>query len=509
MPRNSHPGRFLTRLVFVSLLGYAFASRRSESSPTTAARPEEPAFSPPLEPAEPRPKPAKRGSSPRRIAVGTVLTFVFFAGAAFTAGAGNEIAAKLDTTEASAEAPSATSDAATSQSEPAAVPAAAAPVAAPSADAAPAAVDPAAAPAPAEAPAAAPDAAPAAGPSSADDAVAGSGSGASAQGTASATVSASAPATADPTQSAPAASQTAPRKKARVNLPYVLPKQKPAQPTSRKRIPASAPVRANARQEASEAPNLAPVVWLNRVLPDPTPPSRRLDPAFAKRLSLTARRAHVDWALMLGVLRAQGATSSVPATRRQLRALAAELAAFRGRDSWNTALAVTGRTSTADQAVALQHYDRAVGLGALVGGLQAHYDGLVERVLNDGRITIYPGGRNDLANKRVNIRVVVLMEYLAETFGQETVSCLISGHRLYARPGVVSAHIYGEAVDIADLGGISIYGHQEPGGLTEKAVRSVLLLPAELQPRQVISLLGLGGPSFPLADHADHIHVGF
>jgi hypothetical protein len=28
-------------------------------------------------------------------------------------------------------------------------------------------------------------------------------------------------------------------------------------------------------------------------------------------------------------------------------------------------------------------------------------------------------------------------------------------------------------------------------------------------PRQVISLLGLGGPSFPLANHADHLHVGF
>jgi hypothetical protein len=28
-------------------------------------------------------------------------------------------------------------------------------------------------------------------------------------------------------------------------------------------------------------------------------------------------------------------------------------------------------------------------------------------------------------------------------------------------------------------------------------------------PRQVISLLGLGGPSFPLFDHDDHIHVGF
>ena len=25
----------------------------------------------------------------------------------------------------------------------------------------------------------------------------------------------------------------------------------------------------------------------------------------------------------------------------------------------------------------------------------------------------------------------------------------------------------------------------------------------------VVSLLGLGGPSFPLADHFDHIHVGY
>jgi hypothetical protein len=25
----------------------------------------------------------------------------------------------------------------------------------------------------------------------------------------------------------------------------------------------------------------------------------------------------------------------------------------------------------------------------------------------------------------------------------------------------------------------------------------------------VISLLGLGGPSFPMGDHGDHIHVGY
>jgi hypothetical protein len=37
----------------------------------------------------------------------------------------------------------------------------------------------------------------------------------------------------------------------------------------------------------------------------------------------------------------------------------------------------------------------------------------------------------------------------------------------------------------------------------------MLLLPAEVLPRQIISLIGLGGPSFALADHYDHIHVGY
>ena len=60
-----------------------------------------------------------------------------------------------------------------------------------------------------------------------------------------------------------------------------------------------------------------------------------------------------------------------------------------------------------------------------------------------------------------------------------TVSSLFSGHRLFARAGVVSAHIYGHAVDIAAIGGASIAGNQRPGGLTEAAVRSILLLPAD------------------------------
>jgi hypothetical protein len=90
-----------------------------------------------------------------------------------------------------------------------------------------------------------------------------------------------------------------------------------------------------------------------------------------------------------------------------------------------------------------------------------------------------------------------------------TVSSLVSGHRLYARPGVISAHVSGHALDVSALGGTPIQGHQEPGGITERAVRDILFLPTEVMPRQVISLLGLGGASFPMADHYNHIHIGF
>ena len=130
------------------------------------------------------------------------------------------------------------------------------------------------------------------------------------------------------------------------------------------------------------------------------------------------------------------------------------------------------------------------------------------RILNDPRVSIYAGGRGDIESGRVNVRVLAVIEYLADSFGQVTVSCLISGHRLYARPGVISAHIYGLAADISEVGGVSITGHQQPAD-HQRAVRDVLLLPPEMMPKQVISLLGLGGPSFPLADHYNHIHIGY
>ena len=271
------------------------------------------------------------------------------------------------------------------------------------------------------------------------------------------------------------------------------------------------PLRAPVDREAeADEPNVDATVWLYRALPDPTPPSRRLKPAFARKLKRISARNNVDWALTLAVLRASGERGSVPASAARLHALTKALHARKAqKNAWTSVLSLEGRTTFADRSVALMHLYRAMGLKALVKGYDWAKPSLSKRILNDKRISIYPGGRSDIQRGRVNIRVLAQIAFLAEAHGQVTVSCLISGHRLYARPGVISAHIYGLAADISMLSGTSILGHQQPKSVTEDAVRNILLLPAELQPRQVISLIGMGGPSFPLSNHDDHIHVGY
>jgi hypothetical protein len=443
-----------------------------------------------------KPLRAAEGPEPRsrrrRIAVAITFSSLFVAGAAFSAAAGDQVRASLEDAAASSEVSTeaTTTDATTTAAT------------------APASTDPA----PAADPAADGGAL---GPTAGD-----SGDSASAPGDAAAPPAAAAPV------SAPAASvaakavvqEAATRSGSVVGV---------AKPTAARRVLQRKFVRtmgAQPRQHyfpkrrhavRAPAPELegaaSATVWLNRALPDPTPPALRLKPRFANHLRSVARANDVSWALMLGILRAEGHNGAAPANLSALRMVAAGLPKLGSRRSspWAAMFSFSKDTSFADRAVALSHYYRAVGLRALVHGLVAEKTRIGEKVLDDARVSIYAGGRGDIESGRVNVRVLAAIEYLADSFGQVTVSCLISGHRLYARPGVISAHIYGLAADISEVGGIPITGHQQPGGITERAVRNVLLLPPELMPKQVISLLGLGGPSFPLANHYDHIHIGY
>lgn len=415
---------------------------------------------------------------PRRFAATAAMVTLFFAGAAFSAGAGDQVASMLDTTTTEATA-DASSDSAAPAADPAEEPAAPA-------------ADPSAADASAEAPA--PEA------SFEDPAPASAGS----SGWSSSASSPSSGASASGSGSGAAGSGSSAGSRAKPRQDWVQ-----QQGVSRLKQAIKMPP-AKLDPEAS-MPGTSSVVWLNRAMPDPTPAAKRLTGRFARDLTVTSKKAGADWALVLGVLRASGAEGKVPAGHATLRGLALRLANLKanGKNGHEAVFALTGDSMLADEAMALSHYNRAVGLWALVHGLEAAKPAMTKRVLSDSRIDIYVGGREDLANKKVNVRVIALMAYFAESFGQVTVSCLESGHSLFARPGVVSAHMYGLALDVSAVGGTTIAGNQEPGGITEQAVRDVLLLPSELQPKQVISLLGLGGASFPLANHADHIHVGY
>ncbi|MGH3063578.1 MAG: hypothetical protein ACRDMK_04495, partial [Gaiellaceae bacterium] len=136
-----------------------------------------------------------------------------------------------------------------------------------------------------------------------------------------------------------------------------------------------------------ELPGTAATIWLHRALPDPTPPSKRLTKPFARNLRYASARHKVHWSLVLGVLRARGERGSVPATKRGLNRLAENLSRLGARkDEWNATLALEGRTAFADRTVALARYHRAVGLKALVRGLRWARPLLAKRLLNDDRV---------------------------------------------------------------------------------------------------------------------------
>jgi hypothetical protein len=426
----------------------------------------------------------------RRLATTFVFTTLFFAGASLAAFAGDRFSAQIAEDNSAAIESTTTADESSSDAAPAADESAA-----PAADESASSSDASAAPAPTSDTSASADSADVA------DSTAGtsdngftqvsSGSPSSAQDS-----SSSATGTSSSSQGRGAKRSGGRRNDAQAQWQQLrkvlLPKTKPAP------------------KPEIEGPQSAATIWLNSPLPDPTPPATRLSPKFAANLKKAAKSGGVDWAVMLGILRARGATGHIPADRVTLNRLASRLDSFGpARGDWSRIVAYSGDSRFADKATALARYNRAIGLDALVNGLEASKAAIASKVLSDPSISIYAGGRSDIISNKIDVRVLAMIAYLRESFGSVTVSCLLSGHRLYARPGVISAHIYGRAVDISAVGGVPIQGHQQPGGITERTVREILLAPAEVMPRQVISLLGLGGPSFPLADHYNHIHIGY
>lgn len=295
---------------------------------------------------------------------------------------------------------------------------------------------------------------------------------------------------------------------------------------SRPRLPSAAgkPVRAARAKEPARTPaasrparSIAPLrlsgaeteppVSLLGPLPDPTPPRRRLAPTTGRQLLALAQAHRLGWALLLARARTHTSGSMEAIAPRELKPLARSLATTAGHRTAGSRPAAPGRPTRRERVLA--GYYRAVGLDALISGLAAAKPILVARVLGDPRITIYPGGRGDIATGRVDVRVLALLLYLAQTQGQVTVASLVSGHDPERTPQGSSAHGYGLAVDISALAGTPVRGHQQPDGRIDRTLRTLRSLPVEVRPAQVISLLDLGPGSLALADHGDYVHVSY
>jgi hypothetical protein len=266
--------------------------------------------------------------------------------------------------------------------------------------------------------------------------------------------------------------------------------------------PAAPPAPAQPALSARLLPTPAQIrFYVHATTTPPLPKLRTIDHDLALRVSTMASESHVHWALLAAVARVESrlGLAKGPIAGKRLPSVPA------GESDQLRALATFLHEHGANRNLSAKSTQDA--LKAYFGS-----DKTAKRV--DTRLHIYPGGRADIRGRRVDPRVLITVEYLANATGSVRISSLVSGHRLFTASGSVSAHVYGRAVDVTAVGGVRIKHHQGPGSVTERTVRLLLLLPQRMRPRQVVSLMDVDGPtgnrgSFALPDHSDRIQIGY
>ena len=104
-----------------------------------------------------------------------------------------------------------------------------------------------------------------------------------------------------------------------------------------------------------------------------------------------------------------------------------------------------------------------------------------------------------------------MLEYLVARGYDLTITALKCGHSIMTTSGNISEHSTGDAVDIAAINGQPVVGNQGPGTLADSLVRDLLQLQGSMRPHQIISLMDYfhSDNAFAMADHYDHVHVGY
>jgi len=134
---------------------------------------------------------------------------------------------------------------------------------------------------------------------------------------------------------------------------------------------------------------------------------------------------------------------------------------------------------------------------------------LERAVLSDPGITLDACGRHEVASGKVDSRVLAVLAFLSRSGLEPTVSALRCTSPQF--PGSPAAGYSAEEVDISAINGTAISGHQGPETITDLTIRTLLTLPSEFVPHEIVSLMRYPGSPRTHASAADanHIHLVF
>ncbi len=136
---------------------------------------------------------------------------------------------------------------------------------------------------------------------------------------------------------------------------------------------------------------------------------------------------------------------------------------------------------------------------------------LQNRVLADPHVVVYACGRRDIQAGLIDRRVLAVIEFLAASDLDPTVSGLECGHTLSGSNGVDAAGATGSSVDVSKINNIPIKGHQGPGSITDITIRRLLTLQGTFKPSAIVSLMSYKGQTNTIAmkDHTNRIQISY
>ncbi len=114
---------------------------------------------------------------------------------------------------------------------------------------------------------------------------------------------------------------------------------------------------------------------------------------------------------------------------------------------------------------------------------------LQRAILSDPEISIYGCGRRDISSGLIDKRALAAIAFLARSGLEPTVNALRCGQSQYTPGGALSSAYDGRVVGISAINGVKIAHHQGPGTITDLTIRTLLTLPQQFVPHEILSLM--------------------